>query len=209
VPDKPIPSVYTVCQLSAWFAFRLCLGFRAYGQKNVPLTGGALLLSNHQSYLDPVVIGAPLRRRLRFMARETLFRNPLFGTLLESVGAFPVRRGRPDKTSIRHAIELLASGEALVMFPEGTRSHDGRLQPILGGFTLLVRKANAPVVPIAVDGTHRAWPRSKRLPTPARVRVAYGVPIPPDEFNGITDAQAGQRVWNEIAALLDALRRLP
>jgi len=112
---------------------------RAYGQGNVPEHGGALLLSNHQSYLDPVLIGAFSPRRLLYMARLTLFTNPVFGGLIRLLGVFPVKRGRPDRGSIRLAIRHLQSGEIVVMFPEGTRTPDGELQRVKGGFKLLVR----------------------------------------------------------------------
>ena len=187
------------------FLFRV----RAYGLANLPKQGGALLLSNHQSFLDPPLVGASSTRRLSYMARDTLFRNPLFGALLRAVGVFPVKRGRPDKDSIRLAIERLVSGHLLLMFPEGTRTPDGRLQSFKGGFRFLVGKANVPVVPVAIDGTYEAWPRSRRLPRPGRVRVMFAPGIPPEEFEGLSDEEAADRVAGEIAALLEKLRRLP
>jgi len=182
---------------------------RAYGQGNVPQRGGALLLSNHQSYLDPVLIGAAAPRRLVYMARLSLFRRPLFDGLIRLLGAFPVRRGRPDRESIRRAIRHLKSGEIVVMFPEGTRTPDGEIQPVKGGFRLLVRKANVPVIPVTLDGAHRAWSRSRALPRPGRIRILYGPVIPPEEFDGLTDRQAADRVARELSFLLRKLRRLP
>jgi len=189
------------------------LGFffrpRAHGQGNVPGHGGALLLSNHQSYLDPVLIGSFAPRRLVYMARLTLFTNPVFAGLIRLLGVFPVKRGRPDRDSIRLAIRHLQSGEVVVMFPEGTRTPDGELQRVKGGFKLLVRKANVPVIPVAVDGTHRAWPRWRALPRPRRIRVMYGPVIPSEEFDGLTERQAADRMGRELSFLLRKLRRLP
>ena len=192
---------------------RVVLGFffrvRAYGQESLPVEGGALLLSNHQSYLDPPLIGIAARRPLVYMARDTLFSNPLFAAVLSLVGVFPVKRGKSDKDAIRLAIEHLKAGEILVMFPEGRRTSDGRLQPIKGGFRLLVRRARVPVIPVAVDGTYGAWPRSRLLPRPRQVRINYGVPVPPEEFENLSDDEAGQRLTREISFLFEKLRNLP
>jgi 1-acyl-sn-glycerol-3-phosphate acyltransferase len=186
---------------------KMCFGLRSVGAHRVPAEGGALLLGNHASFLDPPVIGAPLRRHLRYMARDTLFRNRLFGWFLHCVNAFPVRRGRPDKDSIRRAVAELASGELLVMFPEGTRSPDGTLQPMKGGFRILVRRAGVPVIPVAVDGSFEAWPRDG-TPRPHPVRVAYGRPISAAVIGRLSDEEAAERVRSEILRLLLRLRRL-
>ena len=183
--------------------------FRAYGLHNVPARGGVLFLSNHQSFLDPILIEPPLRRTLSYMARDSLFHNPLFGAFIRALDAFPVRRGRADTAAIREAIDRLRAGRALLLFPEGTRSQHGELGPMRGGFLVLVRNAHVPVVPVALDGAHRAWPRSRPLPRPARLSVAYGEPIPPDAFDGLTDDQAALLVRSEIARLLDRLRQRP
>lgn len=188
--------------------FMLLFGIRAYGQQNVPERGGVLLLSNHQSFLDPPLVGVPISRQLGYLARRSLFRGALFGWVIRSLGAMPVRRGAADRAAIRCAIERLLAGEALVMFPEGTRSRDGALQPIRGGFRLLVRKAGVPVVPVAVDGAYRAWPRGRFLPRPRRIRVSYGRPIPAADLVELTDAEAGERLTREISSLLSRLQRL-
>ena len=192
---------------------RLVLGLffraRAYGQHNLPREGGGLLLSNHQSFLDPVLVGAGMPRLLTYMARDTLFRNPLLGTWLRLVNTFPVRRGRPDTMSIRRAIEHLTAGRLLLMFPEGTRTRDGELQTVKAGFNLLARRAGVPIIPVAVDGAYLAWPRSHRLPRPRRIRVMYGRIIPADELAKLSDREAADRVHGEIAVLLRKLRCLP
>ena len=185
--------------------FGIFFRVRAYGINNVPESGGALVLSNHQSYIDPMLIGAPVRRHLTYMARDTLFRNPIFAELMRLVSAFPVRRGKPDKDSIRRAVRYLETGEVVVMFPEGTRSLDGRVQRFKGGFRVLVRRAPAPVVPAAVDGPYRAWPRSRLLPRPRPIRVMYGVPIGPEEFEGLSDEEAADLVFGSICRLQERL----
>jgi 1-acyl-sn-glycerol-3-phosphate acyltransferase len=174
---------------------------------NVPKRGGALVLSNHQSFLDPMLVGCPGPRFFHFMARHTLFRNGLIGWILRWVNAFPVERGRADRAAIRTAIERLKAGHGVVMFPEGTRSPDGELQAMKGGFRLLVRKAHVPVLPVVVDGAFKAWPRSQKLPRPSPVSVIYGQCIPPEEFDNLSDDEAAERIQREMAALLAELRR--
>ena len=200
---------HELCRLGVRVISRLFLGLRAYGQENVPDHGGVLLVSNHQSYVDPPLVGAGARRRLVYMARAPLFANPLFGALLRSLDVFPVNQDKPDKSSIRFAIEQLRAGQALLVFPEGTRTPDGELGTFKGGFRLLVRRADVPVIPVALDGAYRAWPRWRLLPRPGRVRIMYGAAIRAEEFEGLSDEEAGGRVAREISLLLDRLRRLP
>jgi 1-acyl-sn-glycerol-3-phosphate acyltransferase len=180
---------------------------RAYDVANVPKQGGAIILSNHESFLDPMLVGCPVRRPLCFMARDTLFRNPILGWILRWVNAFPVKRGRADRAAMRTALERLSAGDVLVMFPEGTRTPNGELQPVKGGFRFLVRKANVAVVPVVLDGAFTAWPRSRKLPRPGRVGVIYGQAIPPEEFENLSDAEAAERIQREMDALLGDLRR--
>ncbi len=200
---------YKLCRPPAQVLVSMLFRLRAYGQERLPESGGALLLSNHQSYMDPLLMGVAVRRPLTFMAREPLFRNPLFSALIRSLGAFPVRQGAPDKSSIRQAIHLLKSGRFVALFPEGTRTWDGKVQPIRGGFRLLVRRANVPVIPVALQGAFEAWPRVRRLPRPGRIRVRFGRAIPPEEMEHWSDEEAALRVRTEIVSLLGSLERLP
>lgn len=192
-----------MCTVFVRVFFRL----RAHNVANVPKRGGVLILSNHQSFLDPMLVGCLAHRPFHFMARHTLFRNRVVRGILLWVNAFPVKRGGADRAAIREAIERLAAGKVVVMFPEGTRSPDGELQPIKGGFRLLVRKAHVPVLPVVIDGAFKAWPRSQKLPRPSPVSVIYGQSIPPEELENLSDAEAAGRVQREMAALLAELRR--
>jgi 1-acyl-sn-glycerol-3-phosphate acyltransferase len=199
----------SLAKASFRLAFTLGLQLRAYGQRHVPESGGVLLLSNHQSFLDPPLVGVPVGRWLTYMARASLYRNPLFGELIRSFNAFPVRRGAVDRQAMRRAIELLNEGHGVVMFPEGSRTPDGSLQPFKGGFRLLLRRAPVPVVPVAIDGAFDAWPRYRRLPRFGKVRVMYGPPIPAEALIALSDEEAAERVRLAINALQKALERLP
>ena len=127
-------------------------------------------------------LGAGLRRPVNFMARDTLFKNPLFGGLIRRVGAFPVRRDGVGKDGLKEAVRRLKAGAAVTVFVEGTRSRDGGIGKVRDGAGLLSRLAGVPVVPAALDGTFRAWPRGRALPRRAQIRLAYGNPIPAERF---------------------------
>ncbi len=113
--------------------FVLAFRVRVFGQLNVPRRGGVLIVSNHQSYLDPILLSLGFERPVSFMARRTLFRNRAFGRLIAAVNAFPVTRGGVDTAAMREAVRRLQSGECLVVFPEGTRTSDGKIAPLRPG----------------------------------------------------------------------------
>jgi len=149
---------------------------RFRGMRNLP-PPPFIVASNHQSYLDPIVHGTVLGL-VRFMARKTLFANPIFGGLIRLLGAFELdRHTGADLGALKKAVEVLKGGESLVLFPEGTRSRDGSLGAPKPGVALIAARAGVPVVPAVIDGTHLAWPRGRILPGPAPIQVAYGKPL--------------------------------
>jgi 1-acyl-sn-glycerol-3-phosphate acyltransferase len=181
-------------------AVSIC-GYRLYGSQRLPMSGGVLLAANHQSFLDPVIFGLGLPRPVHFMARSSLFRRPLFGGLIRSLNAFPVRRGEVDHAAVREAIRLLGAGEMVLLFPEATRTRDGSIAPPRGGLSMIAARAGVPIVPIVVDGAFRAWPRHRRLPRPAVIRVAVGEPIPPAELAGLSDHEAASMLHSRLKEL--------
>ena len=140
----------------------LCFGFKVYGRENVPTKGAFLLLSNHQSYLDPIFCAGLLSIRMCYMARDTLFKNWFFGRLIRSVNAIPVKRGQSDIAAIKAIIERLKQGLPVCLFPEGTRTTDGRIAAVKPGVAFLSRRAKVPVVPMVIDGAYEAWPRDRK-----------------------------------------------
>jgi len=127
--------------------------WEVYGVENLPRRGGAIVISNHISYWDPVVVACALNRRVYFMAKAELFKIPLLGPVIKKLGAFPVRRNGPDPSSVRRSIQLLKNNKIIGIFPEGTRSHSGEiLDPHLGA-AMLALKVGVPIVPVAVTGT--------------------------------------------------------
>ena len=163
------------------------LGFRAMfatyfhwsisGAENVPLTGGVILASNHASFLDPPLVGSALPRDINYLARESLFRFPVVGAVLRSWNSVPVDRDGGGAAGLRAILERLLAGGAIILFPEGTRSPDGRLQKARSGIGLTVIKSNAPVVPVRVFGTFEAFGRNHKFPRPHHVAVKYGEPM--------------------------------
>ena len=190
-----------LCQIGCLLAFRL----RVFGRHNVPRHGGVLLASNHQSFLDPVLVGVGLPRQVHFMARETLFRTRAFGRLIRMLNAFPIRRGESDRSAIREAIRRLRSGAALVVFPEGTRTRDGSIGPIRPGIFAIASRAGAPIVPVVIDGAFDAWPRHSKLIRPAGICIQYGPPILPSDDRNLPTLVASRMA--ELQAHLRSIAR--
>ncbi|HEY7204965.1 MAG TPA: lysophospholipid acyltransferase family protein [Methylomirabilota bacterium] len=144
----------------------------------VPATGPVLLVSNHVSVLDPPLIGGAAPRPLVFMAKEELFRIPLFGRFIRALNARPVRRDGSDVRALKAALAVLAEGHAMLVFPEGTRGQEGEaLREGKPGVGMLAVLSGAPVVPVFVSGSGAALPRGRALPRPAKVRVSFGPPL--------------------------------
>ncbi|HPC59526.1 MAG TPA: lysophospholipid acyltransferase family protein [Verrucomicrobiota bacterium] len=164
-----------------WCFFRTLFAtyfrWRVHNPERVPLSGGVILASNHASFLDPPLVGAGLRRPINYLARKTLFRFPIVGWVLHKWNSVPVDRDGGTASGLRPILERLRAGGAIIMFPEGTRTRDGRLQPARSGIGLAVIKSDAPVVPVRVFGTYEAFGRQARFPRPHRVAVKYGYPL--------------------------------
>ncbi len=198
--------VYHLCRWVCWEYFRWYHRLRMYGVEHVPRSGPCILASNHVSVLDPPLVGVAINfRKVHFLAKAELF-HPPWGRWLQRLGAVPVERGRGDVGALRRALKLLEEGHLLVLFPEGTRSLDGRLQSAKPGVGLLVLRARVPVVPAFLDGSFAALPKGSFWPRPCRLTVRYGSPILPEELDELPRdrvgyEQAAQRVMNRIAAL--------
>jgi 1-acyl-sn-glycerol-3-phosphate acyltransferase len=155
----------------------LMFDLKAYGTANVPRTGGVLMVSNHQSYLDPILLGVPIKRPISYLAKSELFENKYFGGLIRRLNAFPVRQGAGDVGAVRETIKRLQQGHLLNIYPEGTRTLDGEIGKIEPGAALVVRRANVPVVPVVIDGSFDAWPKDKPLFHAYPIRVMFGPPM--------------------------------
>jgi 1-acyl-sn-glycerol-3-phosphate acyltransferase len=148
-----------------------------YNPERVPLKGPVILAANHQSFLDPPLVGAGLRRDINYLARESLFRFPVVGWVLRNWNSVPVDREGGGARGLKAILDRLLDGGAIILFPEGTRTRDGKFQPARSGIGLTVIKSKAPVVPVRVFGTYEAYGPSMRWPKPRRVGVKYGKPL--------------------------------
>jgi 1-acyl-sn-glycerol-3-phosphate acyltransferase len=179
------------------------------GRENVPKTGPVILAPNHVSYADPPVVGAGVYRPVRFMAKKELFEIPVLGKLIAGVGAFPVRQHTADRAALKRALELLAKGEVVCIFPEGQRSPDGELMEAQSGLGMIALKSKAPVVPVALIGTDKMLRPHSPLLHFAKVRTIYGKPMTFDEFydKGM-DREAIDEVGKRVMAAIAKLKQV-
>jgi 1-acyl-sn-glycerol-3-phosphate acyltransferase len=177
-PDIQQPSVYY--RVMRWGCQMLCATLwntRVYNRHVEPAEGGVIYVSNHQSFLDPILATFGLRRPGNYMARDTLFRNPAFRGFIDSLNAFPIRRGTADMAALKEAMRRLKDGRTVVVFPEGTRTTTGHIRPFLPGVAVLSQRAAEWTVPVVIDGAFDVWPRSQKLPHPGHIVVEYGTPV--------------------------------
>lgn len=154
--------------------FCFWLRYRARGIENLPATGGALLLVNHQSFLDPLLVGLPLTRPVSFLARDSLFRIPVIGYILRNTYVMPINRESASTASLREAIRRIGAGFYVGIFPEGTRTLDGQVGEFKPGFLALMRRTTAPIIPVGIAGAFEAYPKGTPFPYPGKVRVVFG-----------------------------------
>ena len=166
--------------------------FRVFGLENIPRTGGVLLASNHQSYLDPVLVAMVLPREMHFMARRTLFRNPAFRAIIAGYNAFAIERDTADVKGVNSAIARLEAGNILLVFPEGTRTGNGSIGP-MKSVGVIAERAAVPIVPVLIQGAYEAWPKGQGIPHLGRVSLIFGKPRSPENITGdaIRDAVVG------------------
>jgi 1-acyl-sn-glycerol-3-phosphate acyltransferase len=191
------------CRVFCAVVFR----FRAYGVENVPKRGAFILASNHQSYLDPIFCGVALRRHLSYVARDSLFRFKLFEWLIRSLNAIPIGRGKADLTAMRTIIARLKEGRGVCLYPEATRTPDGRIAPFKPGFGLLCRRAQAAVVPVLIDGSFECWPRHRKFFSAGRVTVCYGPALTPEEARAMTNEQLADHLTRTLRQMQHDYRR--
>ncbi|QGQ96904.1 1-acyl-sn-glycerol-3-phosphate acyltransferase [Paenibacillus psychroresistens] len=174
--------------------FLVLFRLKAYGKENIPDEGPLIFCGNHRSTFDPPMLGSPIRRELYFMAKEELFRIPIFGGLIRRVHAFPVKRGGVSKDSIRLSIQLLKDGKAMCIFPEGSRNNAGGVGK--KGAAMLALRSNAIVIPVAIIGDYKPF---------RRMAVYYGKPVDLSEYAQSTSDNleaATDKIMSEIRAMV-------
>ncbi len=192
----------TVVFILSWLLFKS----HVVNVRRVPRRGGVVLACNHQSFFDPVLATISLSRESAYMARDTLFLNKYFGWLIRSLNAIPIKRSHADVTSLKEMLRRLRDNFVVVIFPEETRTTDGRIGPMKPGTVLIARKARATIVPVCIEGAYDAWPRTRPLPGPGRVTVAYGEPIAPEDMKDRTDEAVIEEVRRRIIEMQREIR---
>jgi len=196
--------------LSRGFVYLLLLlkyRMRVTGREHVPRRGGAVIAANHCSYLDPPVMGGCSNRRVvHFMARDTLLSNPVAKWFFPRVGVIALDRTKGDLGALKKAIATLKDGKVVGLFPEGTRSPDGRMRAAKGGIGFLIAKSGVPVVPLYISGTFEAFPKGAKKFKSSRVRARFGPAISPEEIRA---AMPGKGDYEAVGALvMDRIRRI-
>jgi 1-acyl-sn-glycerol-3-phosphate acyltransferase len=169
--------ISTLRPIAYWLS-RLFFKIEFHGVENVPPEGACLITPNHVSYGDPIWITIPIHRRVYYMAWDKPFEIPLLGPLMRAFGAFPVSLDAVDASAQRNALDVLRSGRALVMFPEGGRTHTGKIMPFKVGAFRFALTYGVPIVPVTINGAENIWPVGRMFPRPGKLVITYHPPIP-------------------------------
>ena len=199
--------VYRICWTVAFAGAKLMFRLHVEGKENFP-RGPFVLAPVHRSFIDTPMAGLITRRRMRFMGKENLWENRMLGMFLSIMGGFPVERGTADRAALRAATDVLALGEPLVMFPEGTRQSGARVRrsDVLDGPAFVAARAGVPLVPVGFGGTARALPLGSRIPRPVRIVAVVGNPmIPPPKLGGRVPRRSVRQTTDRLSAELDDL----
>jgi 1-acyl-sn-glycerol-3-phosphate acyltransferase len=199
--------VYDSTYYLAAASMSLGWSLRTEGRQHIPAAGPVLLIANHQSFLDPLLVGLGTRRHLCYLARKTLFKKPVFTWLIRMLNAVPVDQEGIGKEGIKTILNQLHKGQAVVVFPEGERTHDGQVQPLRPGIHLLIKRTQAPIVPVGIAGAFDAWSRWRRFPLPAplfwpgcraTLAVVVGKPLEARPLAEMTRHQALEELFQEM-----------
>ncbi len=193
-----------------WLYMSVFYRLRVWGGHRIPREGPLLIISNHQSFLDPLLIGAATPRRQFFsLARSSLFTHAGFGWLIRLMNAIPVERGAADMSAMRRCIDVLKQGHALVIYPEGTRTKDGATGKFATGLMFMVKRASPSVLPIAVEGAYDVWPRDRKLPhLTGQIGVMIGHPIPAEVLLAMSQEDALKHLQEVVEGMRVELRRM-
>jgi len=207
IVQEPIASLiarrmfYRVVRMSSRLIASVGFGFRTEGRHHLDIKGGGMLLSTHQSVLDPVLVGMLSNRHLNFLARKTLFKNSLFGFVIRVLDAIELDREKGGLAGLREMLKRLQAGELVLLFPEGTRTEDGNVKELKPGFIPVARRSQVPLIPIAVVGAYDCLPRGSKMPVRKPIAVVVGKPIPGSEYGTMSDAELISEVSRRLNEL--------
>ncbi len=188
---------YWLVSYLLWVLFKIFFSLEVEGLKNIPQKGAVLIVSNHLSYLDPPLFGASIKRRkLNFIARKSLFKFPLFAVLIRCLGAFPMKRDGPDQRAFRRIFEILKREGTLLLFPEGTRSKDGKLQKGKPGVGMIALKSRAKVIPALIVGSNDALPIDAKMVRFRKIKVRFGKSLSLGKFY---NQKRGKEIYEQVS----------
>jgi 1-acyl-sn-glycerol-3-phosphate acyltransferase len=193
--------VYRFLRLIARMLCVLWFRIRVEGRHHVPSQGGGMLLSTHQSGLDPILVGLACNRNLNFLARSTLFKNPAFSFFLKIVDSIEIDRERGGLSGLREMLSRLRSGKVVLLFPEGTRTQDGSIGVVKPGFFPIAKRSDVPLIPVAIVGAFECMPKGSKWIFPKPIAVVFGKPIPPEDYRNWTEEQAVRAVAASLGDL--------
>ncbi|MEC9094165.1 MAG: lysophospholipid acyltransferase family protein [Planctomycetota bacterium] len=196
------------CGLNNFFRliWMVYFGLRVFQARRYPQDGAVLICSNHQSHLDPILVGNSSPRYVSFVARESLFKLKWFGWIIAALGAFPINR-ESGLSGVKKTLKRLKNGEMVLIFPEGTRTPDGEIKEFKPGFCAIARRAKVPIVPVAIEGAYDAWPKSSWFPTPCPIHLKVGEPIGVERVAQLSDQDLTQLVQEAVLNLQMEIRR--
>lgn len=192
---------YRWLRLLARIIASVFFAFRTEGRYHLDFEGGAMLLSTHQSVMDPVLVGLIANQRLNYLARKTLFKNAAFAFLIRVLDAIEIDRDRGGLSGLKEMLKRLKLGEAVLMFPEGTRTSDGEVGQLKPGFIPIARRSEVPLVPIAVVGAYDCLPKGSRLPTCQPIAVVVGEPLRKETYGSMSDSELLATMQQRLIAL--------
>jgi len=198
-------SLRLLIRLAATFVFQT----RYTGQGNIPKTGGVLVVSTHQSHLDPPLIGSGSSRQMRALARDSLFRFKPLALLIRSLNAIPIDREGIGLAGVKETLRQLKQGRMVLVFPEATRTPDGEIGRLKPGFGSMALRGKAAILPVVIEGAYDVWPRHKKFPGPGVIHVHYGPPIPPEQIAELGERELVKEVRRRLCECQAMVRRRP
>lgn len=198
--------LYRFVLFLAWSFCRLFYRHRAYGHEHF-FEGGALIASNHTSFLDPILLSISWPEEVHFLARESLFKAGGFGAFIRALNAHPVSGGASDVAVFRAISTLLKEGKKVILFPEGTRSKENKLGPIKPGISMLISRSNAAILPTYIHGSYEVWNRKMKLPKLwGKTACIFGTPIYYSDFAHLDKREAQEAIAAKLSLSIDQLR---
>ncbi|MFN9346883.1 MAG: lysophospholipid acyltransferase family protein [Planctomycetota bacterium] len=194
---------YRLMRIVARVIFVLWFRIRVEGRHHVPLDGGGMLLSTHQSGIDPILVGLSCNRNLNYLARSTLFKNPVFSFLIRILDAIEIDRERGGLSGLREMLSRLRSGELVLLFPEGTRTPDGSIGALKPGFLPIAKRSEVPLIPVAIVVAFECMPNVSRWLFPRPIAVVFGKPLLAQEYLHLSEQQIIESISGSLSQLYD------